>query len=101
MLPLPLIFFACARLRRITYFMEVVDSSAKFPGYLPAYSLDLSPIKPSWAKVKGRLRTVAARTADALHETLGPALDAITAKDAQGYFRHSGHQVAEPNRKPL
>jgi len=43
----------------------------------------------------------AARTADALHKALGPALEAITAKDAQGYFRNSGYSVAGPARKPL
>ena len=70
-------------------------------GYLPSYSPDLNPIEPSWAKIKGKLRAVATRTADALHQALGPALDAITAKDAQGYFRNSGYQVAGPKRKPL
>jgi transposase len=46
--------------------------------YLPAYSPDLNPIEPAWAKVKAELRRVAARTVDALHEALGPALGAIT-----------------------
>lgn len=79
----------------------LLDASGFGYRYLPPYSPDLNPIEPSWAKVKGKLRQVAARTADALHTALGPALDAITAKDAQGYFRNSGYQVAGPNRKPL
>jgi hypothetical protein len=41
------------------------------------------------------LRRVAARTADALHEACGPALAAITAQDAAGFFRHSGY--SRPN----
>ncbi len=53
-------------------------------------------IERAWAKVKGRLRQAAARTADTLHEALGPALDAVTAQDAQGYFRHSGYTPAGP-----
>ena len=61
---------------------------------LPAYSPDLNPIEPSWAKLKGTLHQVAARTADALHQALGPALDAITPQDAQGCFRHSGYSPA-------
>ena len=58
---------------------------------LPAYSPDLNPIEPAWAKVKAALRRVAARTADALHEACGPALAAITAQDAAGFFRHCGY----------
>jgi hypothetical protein len=45
--------------------------------------------------MKGRLREIAARTADALHEALGPALDAITPQDARGFFRHASY--ARPN----
>jgi transposase len=59
--------------------------------YLPAYSPDLNPIEPAWAKVKAELRRVAARTPEALHEALGPALDAITRQDAAGCFRHCGY----------
>ena len=59
--------------------------------YLPAYSPDLTPIGPAWAKVKAELRRVAARTAAALHEAVGPALDTITPQDAAGFFRHCGH----------
>jgi hypothetical protein len=45
--------------------------------------------------MKTRLRQIAARTVDALHEALGPALDAITPQDAKGFFRHAGY--ARPN----
>ena len=58
---------------------------------LPAYSPDLNPIEPAWAKVKAELRRVAARTVDALHEALGPALGAITPQHAAGFFRHCGY----------
>jgi transposase len=59
--------------------------------YLPSYSPDLNPIEPAWAKVKSELRRVGARTAEALHRALGPALDSITAQDASGFFRHAGY----------
>ncbi len=59
--------------------------------YLPAYSPDLNPIEPAWAKVKAELRRVAARTADALHEALGPVLASVTPQDAAGFFRHCGY----------
>jgi hypothetical protein len=41
--------------------------------------------------VKTELRRRAARTTEALHQALGPALDAITAQDAAGCFRHCGY----------
>ena len=63
--------------------------------YLPSYPPDLNPIAPAWAKMKSRLREIAARTADALHEALAPALDAITPQNAQRFFRHAGY--ARPN----
>ena len=71
------------------------DASGSGHRYLPAYSPDLNPIEPGWAKVKAELRRVAARTVDALHEACGPALAAITAQDAAGFFRHSGY--SRPN----
>lgn len=64
--------------------------------YLPRYSPDLSPVEPMWAKVKELLRAKAARTVAALNEALGPVLDAITARDACGFFRGCGYPVA-PN----
>ena len=70
----------------------LLDASGFGYRYLPAYSPDLNPIEPAWAKVKAELRRVAARTADALHEACGPALAAITAQDAAGFFRHCGYR---------
>src|SRR3712207_3997859 len=69
----------------------LLDASGFGYRYLPAHSPDLNPIEPAWAKVKAGLRRVAARTAEALHQALGPALDAITPQDAAGCFRHCGY----------
>lgn len=69
----------------------LLDASGFAYRYLPAYSPDLNPIEPGWAKVKAELRRVAARTVDALHAACGPALAAITAQDAAGFFRHCGY----------
>ena len=70
---------------------RLLDRSGFAYRYLPAYSPDLSPIEPAWSKLKAELRRVAARTAKALHQALGPALDTITAQDAAGFFRHAGY----------
>jgi transposase len=69
----------------------VLDQSGFAYRYLPAYSPDLSPIEPAWAKMKAHLRRIAARTLEALQQALAPALDSITAQDARGFFRHRGY----------
>ena len=69
----------------------LLDRSGFAYRYLPAYSPDLNPIEPAWAKVKAELRRVASRTLDALHEALGPALGAISPQHAAGFFRHCGY----------
>jgi transposase len=60
---------------------------------LPPYSPDLSPIEPSWSKVKQHLRSVEARTAEALGSASVDALQSITRADARGWFRHCGYAV--------
>jgi transposase len=67
-----------------------LDRSGFLYRYLPADSPDLNPIEPAWAKLKAELRRAAARTTEALHQAIGPALRAITAQDASGFFRHAG-----------
>ena len=69
----------------------LLDASGFAYRYLPAHSPDLNPIEPVWAKVKTELRRVAARTVDALHTALGPALASVTPQDAAGCFRHCGY----------
>ena len=70
---------------------DLLDRSGFPYRYLPSYSPDMNPIEPAWAKVKSELRRVGARTVEALHRALGPALDGITAQDASGFFRHAGY----------
>ncbi len=61
--------------------------------YLPPYSPDLNPIEEAFAKVKALLRRAAARSREALVETIGAALDAISAQDAHGFFGHCGYRT--------
>lgn len=67
---------------------------------LPPYSPDLSPIESSGSKVKTALRAVGARTRRRLYDAAGPALRAISRRDAAGWFRHCGFRVT-PKVKPL
>jgi transposase len=69
----------------------VLDGCGFAYRYLPPYSPDLNPIEPAWSKVKSDLRSVGARTIDALQEALGPALKSISPRNAAGYFRHCNY----------
>jgi transposase len=60
--------------------------------HLPPYAPDFNPIEEMWSKVKGVLRSIKARTADALLDAIGAALRAATATDAQGWFAHCGYR---------
>jgi transposase len=59
--------------------------------YLPPYSPDLNPIEQAFSKIKGLLRVIGARTSEALMEAMGEALEAVGARDAQGFFTHCGY----------
>jgi transposase len=61
--------------------------------YLPAYSLDLNPIEEALSKIKSTLRDLGARSREAPVEAMGRALDAITSRDAKGFFEHCGYRL--------
>jgi transposase len=60
--------------------------------YLPSYSPDLNPIEQLLAKLKALLRKAAARTQDALWETIGTSLEAFTPAECQKYIVNSGYE---------
>jgi transposase len=53
---------------------------------LPAYSPDLNPIEEMFSKTKNYLRSVAARTTEAVMEAMGQALELVTQSDILGWF---------------
>ncbi len=61
--------------------------------YLPAYSPDLNPIKQAFLMLEASLRRAGARTFGALVEAMGRALEAITARDASGFFGDCGYRA--------
>jgi transposase len=72
--------------------IEVVGASVLF---LPAYSPDFSPIEEAFSKIKGILRTIEARTHEALMEAIGIALEAVSRQDALSWFGHCGYDVTD------
>jgi transposase len=61
--------------------------------FLPPYSPDFNPIEEAFSKIKGLLRKAQARTRQALIEALGVAISAVSARDARGFFEHSGYHL--------
>jgi transposase len=59
--------------------------------YLPPYSPDLNPIEKCWSKIKQALRSLKARTAEALEAALVAALASISAENARAWFRFCGY----------
>ena len=54
---------------------------------LPVYRPDFSPIEEMFSKVKGGLRSVAARSVDTVIGAMGTVLNQVTQRDALGWFR--------------
>ncbi len=61
--------------------------------FLPPYSPDFNPIEEAFSKVKGIIRKAGARTREALVETTGRALDAITREDIRGFYTDCGYRL--------
>jgi transposase len=54
---------------------------------LPPSSPDLTPIEEMFSKVKGALRSVAARTTEAIDVAIGPILHDVSPQDILGWFQ--------------
>ncbi len=61
--------------------------------YLPPYSPDLNPIEKCWSKIKQALRSMKARSAEALETALVAALASISAENARAWFRFCGYRT--------
>jgi transposase len=68
--------------------IEAVGASVR---YLPPYSPDFNPIENMWSKLKRWLRSLGARTIDALHDAIGSAMTCISSSDCHGFFRGCGY----------
>lgn len=58
--------------------------------FLPAYSPDFNPIELAFAKIKEHIRAAAARSAEDLLTATATAIDAVSAADARGFYKHCG-----------
>ncbi len=74
---------------------QLIESRGAQLLYLPPYSPDFNPIEQAWSKVKQRLRGVKARVLRPLEPAITQALAAITAQNAQAFFRHCGYRIQQ------
>ncbi len=74
---------------------EKIEATGATLLYLPAYSPDLNPIEKCWAKIKLILRTLKARTAEALDPAISEAITAISPQDATGWLHHCGYRYSK------
>ena len=72
---------------------ELIEAADAELEYLPPYSPDLNPIEMVFAKVKALLRSLAARTRQALWSAMQSVLDQVTTSDAINCFQHCGYTL--------
>jgi transposase len=71
---------------------ELIEARGCSLLYLPPYSPDFSLIEEAFSKLKALLRKAKTRTREALLEAIGGAfLEAVSKKDARGWFGHCGY----------
>jgi transposase len=61
--------------------------------YLPPYSPDFSPIELAFSKIKGQLKSLAARSKQTLTAAVPQACRTINSADVVGWFRHCGYNL--------
>ena len=72
---------------------QLIEATGATLRYLPPYSPDFNPIEMCWAQLKQHLRTLKARSVNALEAAITVAQKALTPAQAVAYFRHCGYSV--------
>src|SRR5205085_413760 len=68
---------------------EAIEAAGASLLYLPPYSPDFNPIEQAFAKLKALLRKAAARTVEALWDTIGVLVQAFRPDEPANYFASS------------
>ena len=72
---------------------ELIERRSAKLVYLPPYSPDFNPIEECWSKLKSILKSLGARTREALEEAITTAVQMITMKDCRGWFADCGYTL--------
>jgi transposase len=67
--------------------IEAIEATGARVEPLPPWSPDLTPIEEMVSKVKGAMRSAAARTTNAVYWAFASALDQVTLNDITGWFQ--------------
>lgn len=71
---------------------EAIEAAGARLAYLPPYSPDFNPIEQAFSKFKWLLKSVKARTVDALWRTCGLLLHEFNETECRNYFHHCGYR---------
>ena len=71
---------------------EAIEAAGAELRFLPPYSPDFNPIENAFAKLKARLRKIAARTRDALWTAVANVIDAFQPTECANYFSAAGYE---------
>ena len=72
---------------------ELIQAAGAELLYLPPYSPDFNPIEKCWSKLKQKLRSLKARTLDALETAVATAIPDISPQNALAWFKHCGYSL--------
>src|SRR4051812_32215443 len=76
--------------------IEAVEAAGARVVPLPPWSPDLTPIEEMVSKVKGSMRSAAARTKEAVYAAFGSALHDVTPEDIAGWFGDRAAYAMQP-----
>src|SRR5215467_4200550 len=76
--------------------VEAVEEAGARVVPLPPYSPDLTPIEEMFSKVKGAMRSAAARTTATVYAAFGSALHEVTPENIAGWFRDRAAYAMQP-----
>ena len=69
----------------------LIESAGAELWYLPPYSPEFNPIEEMWSKIKQILRSLAARSFEALIQAIATALERVSLQDLRGWFTHAAY----------
>ena len=75
---------------------EAIEAAGARVVPLPPWSSDRTPIEELVSKVKGSLRSAAARTKETVYAAFGSALHDVTLDDIAGWFQDRAEYAIQP-----
>ena len=74
--------------------LRAIEDAGATVLFLPPYSPDFNPIEKLWSKLKEFVRRAETITRELFDDAVAAAMDAISASDLAGWYRHCGYKIA-------